>query len=233
MKSSPTSCAMRASRSCLPAAAGSANCVAAVVRERERDVEARQREPRRRSAARAGTRSPRRAGTCGAPALLKNRSRTSTVVPCRMRRRAPPAPLRPSTDSISAPARRRARAKRAQARHRGDGRQRLAAKAERARRARGRRARRSCSSRGARARAAARRPGCRRRRRARGSAGCRRARCRSSTCCAPGVERVLDQLLDTDAGRSMTSPAAIWSTSGPSRIRMGMALSGVEIAAPV
>jgi hypothetical protein len=28
--------------------------------------------------------------------------------------------------------------------------------------------------------------------------------------------------LTTDAGRSITSPAAIWSTSGPSSIRIGM-----------
>ena len=158
-------------------------------------------------------RNLRRAG------MLKNRSPTSISVP-----RAPPAsthaPPTPPSTRISVPlGAARARPQR-EARHRGDRRQRLAAEAERARRARGRRRCGSCWWRGARARAAHRPAPCRRRRPRRGSAACRRARRRSATRRAPASSAFSTSSLTTEAGRSTTSPAAIWLTRSAGSARM-------------
>ena len=95
-------------------------------------------------------------------------------------------------------------------RHRGDRRQRLAAEPQRRESRRDRPARRSCSSRAARARAARRPAPCPRRRPRRGPASCRRSRLTTAIRRAPASSAFSTSSLTTDAGRSTTSPAAIW-----------------------
>ncbi len=97
-------------------------------------------------------------------------------------------------------------------RHRGDRGQRLAAEAERADPLEVVEAARSCWWRGGRRRGARRRgPSPRRRRRPR-SAACRPPRARPATSDAPASSAFSTSSLTTDAGRSTTSPAAIWLT---------------------
>ena len=134
----------------------------------------------------------------------------------RMRRRAPPRSTRPPSTSDLAPCSRRgARETMPQPRHRADRGQRLAAKAERGDRLqvveRGDLAGRVALDRqwqlaGAR---------CRSHRRAPGSAPMPPRSMSISMRRGAGVEAFSISSLTTEAGRSMTSPAAIWSISSP------------------
>ena len=150
------------------------------------------------------------AGTSARAGMLKNRSRTSTCVPTGMptSRASARRPPRPSAGSprVGVGGARRQR----QPRHRRDRRQRLAAEAQRAQPAQSS-ARRELGGRVPRAAPAARRPAsCRSRRRRRGPAARPPASISTSMRRAPASSAFSTSSLTTDAGRSTTSPAAIW-----------------------